>query len=190
MNELVYQYLNSYNHIEIEQLKTGNYVPNFTTNEPSKSGVMEISESRFLKRDPVYISKHSRFADYPEHAHKYLEINYVLKGCCMQNINGNEEFLEEGDILLINLGTYHSIKALRTQDLLINIMFRPTSVDFSWFKNLPQKESFLLDYFVDTTKNTKNDYVIFKGKSNPSISQIMNEVLDKNYTRTFFSSDG
>lgn len=189
MNQLVYQYLNSYNHIEIEQLKTGSYVPNFAKNEFHSGSIMEISESQFLKKDPIYISKHSRFADYPEHTHKYLEINYVLNGECIQNINGNEEFLEKGDVLLINQGTYHSIKALRSQDLLINLMFKSNAIDSSWFKNLPEKENFLLDYLVDNTKKTKNDYVIFKGKSNPSISKIMDEILDKNYTRKLFSSD-
>ena len=34
----------------------------------------------FFKNQDIYLSKHNRFAAYPNHKHTFFEMNYVLRG--------------------------------------------------------------------------------------------------------------
>lgn len=67
-----------------------------------KNGRVIIRDSYFLNDRKVYISKCSRFADYPEHGHSFLEMNYVYSGSSNQTVNGQQQHLNMGDLLLMS----------------------------------------------------------------------------------------
>lgn len=78
---------------------------------------------QFIKNKDIYISKHNRYAPYPEHSHEFLEFNYQLSGNSSQTINGEKYVLSEGDLLLMDSGSIHSIDSLGKDDILLNIYY-------------------------------------------------------------------
>lgn len=105
----------------------------------SNSEIM-IKSEYFLKNRKVYISKHSRFADFPAHSHNFLEMNYMLSGSVTQTIDGNTEILHTGDILLMSKSTVHFVNAPGSADLLINLMFPVENIDFESLETIMSKK--------------------------------------------------
>jgi len=102
-------------------------------------GIMQLPNALFFNNKDIYISKHNRYADYPEHSHQFLELNFMFKGTCHQVINGKDFTLQEGDILLMDSGSRHSISALEKEDILINILFQNSNVSLEWLTQLDRK---------------------------------------------------
>ena len=83
-----------------------------------------VLSNYFFKNKDIYISRHNRYADYPTHTHTFLEMNYMLQGHAIEIVDDKKITLNTGDLLLLDEGSTHSIKALGDNDLLINILFR------------------------------------------------------------------
>lgn len=59
------------------------------------------------------------------HTHDFYEINYVLKGHCINRINGEEFLLSHGDAALLHPTSYHSLCA-NEESVVINLLVRPS----------------------------------------------------------------
>ncbi|WP_208560034.1 AraC family transcriptional regulator [Marinilactibacillus kalidii] len=191
MQEIVYQYLYNYNSIEKKQRLNGDFIIDL----PEESflytdGKMVLKDQYFLKNDQIYISKHNRFAKYPEHTHQFLEVNYMLKGECRQTINGEQKILKEGELLLLDYGSTHAIEPLRNEDILINIIFPQTRFDLNWLSQLNTQDSSLFQFLVHAvSEKSKGQYIIFESSHNQSIRFIMIQMLNKYFTESTFSNE-
>jgi len=189
MNELIYQYLFNYNSIEKKQKITGEFIMDL----PEQSfeyldGKMILSVQYFLKNDHIYISKHNRFAPYPEHTHQFLELNYMLKGQCKQIINGKNKTIREGELLLLDRGSTHSIEALGHDDILINIIFPQTKFDIEWLSQMHAKDNNLFQFLVQNVSETSNgQYAIFESSNNNAIKTIFIQMLNNYFIEHVFS---
>lgn len=191
MHEIVYQYLFNYNKIEQEQRVTGQFIMDL----PEQSfeyaeNKMILSDHFFLKNDRIYISKHNRFAAYPEHTHRFLELNYMLKGSCKQIINGEHILLKEGELLLLNQGSTHSIEPLGNEDILINIIFPQSKFDIEWLSHMYAQDNQLFQFLMRTvSENTKKQFIVFQSANNRAIYTIMIQMLNKYFTESTFSNE-
>ena len=103
LNDIAKEYLFTLNNKEISQRKNGNFVfdyPTKATNDEKE--LLSFSKEFFIKNNQVFLSKHNRFADYPEHDHEFFEFNYMLSGSCHQKLNGKEIILNKGDLILLD----------------------------------------------------------------------------------------
>lgn len=66
----------------------------------------------------------------PLHSHQFIEIEYVLRGSFVQIINGIEHVVQRGDIIYLNVGDSHEIRAVdpSAENILVNIMFMTNQV--------------------------------------------------------------
>ena len=63
----------------------------------------EIDAKKLLHNDElINIRKHTRFIDFPEHKHNYIEMAYILQGEMIQKIKGKEIRLKKGEIIFYN----------------------------------------------------------------------------------------
>ena len=86
----------------------------------------EIDRERLLRRGQlITVRPHSRFVDFPEHRHNYVEIMYVVQGSITHYIEGKELVLHKGDVLMLNQQVVHSIKRADYQDIGINFIALP-----------------------------------------------------------------
>ena len=131
MNPKIVALLMKKNDLEKKQLQTHQFINDMPPAAWDKRQKIPIlKEDYFLDKQAVYISKHNRFAPYPLHGQKFLEINYMFSGSCQQVVDGDKIELKAGDILLMNVGAQHSISALNEQDILINVLFTNKNITF------------------------------------------------------------
>lgn len=91
-----------------------------------KEKIEEIDRELLLKRGQlITVRPHSRFVDFPEHRHNYVEIMYVAQGSITHCIEGKELVLHKGDVLMLNQQVVHSIKRADYQDIGINFIALP-----------------------------------------------------------------
>ncbi|HEM5963687.1 TPA: helix-turn-helix domain-containing protein [Streptococcus suis] len=155
----------------------------------SASQTPKLSQHFFFQNKDIFISKHSRYAAYPEHTHQFLEINYVYKGRCRQQINGQEFELKEGDILLMDVESRHSIEALRDEDILINILFQNKDVSINWLKQLQGENSLLYQFLLsDSSQHFKRDnFLLLHTEENSPVRQILTEMITEYFLPQEFS---
>lgn len=181
------------NAIEIEQKKNAHYLEEMPTNaisqELSQQKKYKVLNNYFFKNKDIYISKHNRFAPYPTHSHTFLEINYLLKGQAHQIVDGQLITLNQGDLLLLDVGAKHSIASLSENDLLINILFRNSNINIDFLKDLCRSSSVLYDFLINSSlKNSQQqDYLIFRTANNQKIAQVMDEIIEEYFLQRKFA---
>lgn len=82
-----------------------------------------VSREKLLDRDrQILLRPHTRFTDFPEHGHDYMEIMYVCRGSVTHVIEKETVVLESGDILFLNRHIRHSIRKADMDDLGLNFI--------------------------------------------------------------------
>ncbi|GBG95700.1 AraC family transcriptional regulator [Ligilactobacillus salitolerans] len=193
MDQTVFQGLQSMSEIEKKQHQDHRFVndmPNaaLDLNRTEVTGVPSLNNNYFFKYHSVYISKHNRFAPYPKHSHKFLELNYMLSGSCQQIVDGEKVALKEGDILMMNIGCSHSIAALGENDLLINLLFRDQSITFNLLNDIHSNNSLTYSFLsnISLGKKTERNYIIFP--ENRDIKKTMDSIIEEYYLQKPFSN--
>lgn len=155
----------------------------------SASHTPKVSQQFFFQNKDIFMSKHSRYAPYPEHTHQFLEINYVYKGHCRQRINDQLFDLKEGDILLMDVESRHSIEALGDEDILINILFQNKGVSINWLKQLQGENSLLYQFLLsDSSQHFKrNNFLLLHTKEDTPVRQILLEMMTEYFLPQDFS---
>lgn len=73
----------------------------------------------------ITIRPHTRFVDFPEHRHDYVEIVYMCSGSTTHLVNGKPIVLQEGDLLFLNQGATHSVLRAEETDIAVNFIVLP-----------------------------------------------------------------
>ena len=172
---------------ELLQKKQG-FVPDYLDLQ-SANQTPKLSQQLFFKNKDIFMSKHNRFAPYPEHAHQFLEINYVYKGSCTQTINGQVYHLQEGDILLMDVESRHSIDTLGENDILINILFQNKEVSINWLKQLQSEHSLLYQFLLSDSSNKfkRDNFLLISTQKNSPMRYILKEMMTEYFLPQEFS---
>ena len=72
---------------------------------------------------------HTRYVDFPEHKHNYVEMMIVLSGSITHEIDGDELTLERGEVLLMNKHVSHSVRRSGKDDIGVNIIMSDSFID-------------------------------------------------------------
>jgi AraC-like DNA-binding protein/uncharacterized cupin superfamily protein len=151
---------------------------------------MIFSEDFFLKNSSVFINRHNRFAPCPEHKHKFLEMNYVLSGKSMQCINGAEETIHQGEILLLDKNSSHSLDILGENDLLINIIFTNEKMDLAWLSSIHKESNMLFSILAkDFINISKKQYIIFRCGENRHVQSILELMMEKYFSKALLAEE-
>lgn len=192
MNAQVIQMLQQKTSLEQQQEATHHFIADLPQSAVATSGDhqahLTLTNDYFFKYHSVYISKHNRFAPYPKHTHKFLELNYMLTGNCTEVVDGQLVKLHEGDILMMNVGCSHSINALGTNDLLINVLFRDSSITFNLLNSIHKNNSITYSFLSDISlgKHPLRNYILFP--QNQDIKATMDEIIEEYFLEKSYSS--
>ncbi|MDR0886231.1 MAG: helix-turn-helix domain-containing protein [Clostridiales Family XIII bacterium] len=191
MDEKTKAILYENNTLEAMQLARHDFVPDLPqASYETHENRMELQRDYFLRMSDVYMSKHNRYAIYPEHTHDFIELNYMLSGSSKQLINGHEETLNQGEILLLDKGSKHTIETLEKDDILINIIFTNNNLDLKWLTSLGSKNSMLFDFLAKgLAKNSRKRYLIFRSGSNQHIQDILDRMIRMYFSNQAFDRD-
>lgn len=193
MDKKLFNKLYDLTDIEKAQLEYSEFLPDYddkslmNKNSTSKYNIPVFTEE-FFKNRKIYISKHNRFADYPKHTHTFLEINYMLHGHATEIIDDKVVKLSKGDILVLDVGTTHSIKALSRQDILMNIIFR-NDIDFSLknLRNLGSGKNIMSQFLLANSQFSK--YLLYPASQTEQQAQvILDQIIEEYYQPGSFSN--
>lgn len=191
MQKIVEDYLRHHNQIEEAQLNKKKFVMDIPTRSfQTAEDNMVLLKEYFLKNNSIYVSKHPRFAPYPEHSHHFLELNYVYSGKSVQYINGRREVIKQGEILLLDRGSSHALGEHGEEDIVVNIIFPNDKVDIEWLSSLNDKNSVLFNFLAQTmATRSRKEYLIFRCSENNHVQMILDQMIDKYFTEPVFANE-
>lgn len=97
----------------------------------------------------IQVRPHTRFVDFPQHRHNYVEVIYMCQGTTTHILNGNKVVLEKGDLLFLNQNAVQKILAAGEQDIAVNFIILPEFFDMA-FTMMGTEENILKDFLVGT----------------------------------------
>lgn len=129
------------------------------------SGGTDVVNSKLLLEEGKLISvrPHTRFAEFPEHSHDYIEVVYMCLGSTTHIINGKEVLLSEGELLFLSRNARHSIRTAAENDIAINFIILPEFFTNS-LSSLGEEDTPLKRFITDSLDNNSgdSDYLLFK----------------------------
>jgi AraC-like DNA-binding protein len=125
----------------------------------------------------VTVRPHSRFIDFPEHRHNYIEMMYVCKGHITHCIDHKEILMEKGDLILLNQQVSHSVKKAGYDDLGVNFIALPEFFDIPL--QMLHENHVLADFLVSTLrqKDQQPQYLIFHLEEDDAIENLMENMI-------------
>lgn len=138
----------------------------------------EIDCSLLLKENKlITVRPHSRFIEFPQHGHNYVEIMYVCRGTITHFIDGKQLVLKQGDIILLNQHVKHSVKKAGFHDIGINFIALPEFFDTPL--RMLQTHNVLADFLMDTLrqKDSLPQYLLFHLQEDPTIDNLMENMI-------------
>lgn len=186
------QFLRKETRIEKEQKKHGENITESelvyylakrlkeATAQGEETKLFELPEELFFKYGDIHISKHNRYAAMPEHRHTFLELNYMYSGKSIQNVNGREIVLEQGEFIMFDRGTAHEFKALAKNDILINLILKFDVVTTDIITKLAQKQSIVTDFLINSNSmdTASEGYLVFRSGDDERIQNIMRYMIN------------
>ena len=137
-----------------------------------------VEADKLLKfRKLISVRTHTRFIDFIEHKHDYVEAIYVLKGSITNIINGEELRLVKGDLLFLNCHASHGIKACGKNDIAVNFIIKPNFFDETLL--MLEEKNYISNFLVDTLRNdnTRGQFLLFKTEGIIPIENILENLI-------------
>lgn len=137
-----------------------------------------IVNSEKLLRDgkQAALRLHTRFIDFPDHGHDYMEFMYVYSGNITHIIGQEKITLKSGDILFLNKHTRHSILRSGSEDIGINFILSNSFLQYVFhnIENNPVMSGFLTRNF---DANGEAEYLFFKTAECFPIRNLMDNLI-------------
>lgn len=132
-----------------------------------------LEESFISSGDDLFIARHLRYLPAFLHTHNFFEILCLVDGSCSHYINGQQQYLSKGDILIMAPGTMHAIHAVDDDSLVINILIRSSTFNSAFLNTLTNK-TILGDFFQKTLyHNKEHSYLLFHAGNDENLFQIL-----------------
>ena len=147
------------------------------------------SKKILLDNQLITIRRHTRFIDFPEHKHNFIELNYVYKGSLTERIYDKKINLKEGEIIFLNKYISHAIDNSSENDIIINFIIRPEFFDF--ILGLSENDNIIFNFLIKTlylNKNDKGEYLYFKVSDERYIQEILKKIIIEIYESSLMSS--
>ena len=142
-----------------------------------------VDGKKLLENQPFNLRRHTRFIEFPEHGHDYMEMMYVYAGTVTHWIGKEKIKLQRGDILFLNKHIRHRIIRADTQDLGINFILSDTFLQtlMNGVNNNPVMKRFLEE---NLTEYGEGEYLYFQTQNNFCIRNLMNNLIYAIVNRT------
>ncbi|MBQ4090209.1 MAG: helix-turn-helix domain-containing protein [Clostridia bacterium] len=73
----------------------------------------------------ITVRPHTRFIDFPEHKHDYVEVVYMCAGESTHLVNGKEVHLAQGELLFLSQSATHGVCKTCEGDIAVNFIVLP-----------------------------------------------------------------
>ncbi len=104
----------------------------------------------------ITLRPHTRFIDFPQHRHDYIEMIYMCSGQTVHKVNGRQIHLRQGELLLLSQSAVHEVAKAAQKDVAVNFIILP---DFfsTTLSVLGEEETPLRRFLVDCLCGINSD---------------------------------
>lgn len=144
----------------------------------AKEGMHQIDCGLLLEKGSlITVRPHSRFIDFPEHSHNYIEMMYICKGSVTHIIDGKRIVMEKGDFLILDQHTKHEILRAEYDDIGINFIALPEFFEIPL--HMLRERNLIAEFFFHMFRKqtTFSPYLLFQLKDNPFIENLMENLI-------------
>lgn len=136
-----------------------------------------VNSRKLLNADKqIDFRLHTRFIDFPEHGHDYMEFMYVYTGSVTHAIGGEKICLQSGDILFLNRHIRHSVLRAEKEDLGINFIVSDAFLKYV-FHNV-QSNAVVSEFLTrNFDRAGEGEYLHFRTKDNFPIRNLMDNLI-------------
>ena len=125
----------------------------------------------------ITMRKHTRFIDFPEHTHDYVELIYMCQGSTTHIIEGKKIKLCEGELLFLGQGIRHSIEKSEQNDIAVNFIVLPHFFSDVLY-SIGEKESPIKNFFINCLcGNTNNGYLHYNVSDITEVQNLMENLM-------------
>lgn len=155
------------------------------------NGATEVQKERYTQKDSfvaeaglllkdhrlISVRPHTRFMEFPEHSHNYVEIMYVAQGSITHVIDKEEIVLNAGDMLFLNQYAEHAIKKSGEKDIAINFLALPEFFDVPL--HMMHDNNVIADFLVSVLRSKHSDahYLVFHIGDEPVVENLMESMI-------------
>lgn len=135
-----------------------------------------VDGEKLLSGQPLNLRRHTRYTDFPEHRHNYMEFMYVYSGSITHVIDKETVTLQQGDILFLNKHIRHSILRTDTKDIGLNFILSDAFLQIIMQNGIgnPVMKSFIEENLADYGEG---EYLYFRTKDNFPIRNLMDNLI-------------
>ncbi len=177
----LYDQINSVTPVERQQiLGHGRNVPDVKAKLPSDdSSIIVMPFAHFFDRGKIAVTKSNRFSYVPAHTHKFIEMNYVLKGNSSQYIDDHKYVLQQGQLLIMDRSVMQRINYATKDDLLINILIRDDDAIRQLLDCINVQSNSICRFLFNATQQHFNhdNYQIFDFNDNPTAQRLVESII-------------
>lgn len=157
-----------------EKIYTGGYID-------GKYFVRMGRYSKNLFRNVAY-TPHPSGSLHSYHTHDFYEMNFVLKGKCINYVSGENIEMNEGDAILMHPGTFHSVYS-ENDSIVVNFLIRS---EFLLYNMSSLNKDFPFGKFIEASKHDDYyRYILFTGgKGNTELCLKLIEQIEKDSSAT------
>lgn len=145
----------------------------------SSDATFVVDNHKLLDKNKlIEIRTHTRFIDFPNHKHNYVEMIYMCSGSTTHIVNGKDRiFLNKGDILLLNQNASHEILRAGYDDIAVNFIILPEFFDV--VLKIIDDNNILFNFMISvlSTENDVSDYLLFQVKDALPVQNIMESII-------------
>lgn len=141
-------------------------------------GLHQIDCGHLLEKGSlITVRPHSRFINFPEHSHNYIEMMYICKGSVTHIIDGKRIVMEKGDFLILDQHTKHEILRAEYDDVGINFIALPEFFEIPL--HMLRERNSIAEFFFNMfrKRTTFSPYLLFQLKDNPFIENLMENLI-------------
>ncbi len=141
---------------------------------------------RLPQDESIYILSHEVTADFPPHVHSHFELNYVCSGSVINDIDGNEVYMNPGDLIFLNRKAVHSLQYRQPGSLLINFCLKEEA--FQGTLKSFYSDNNLLSSFFREEPNDGTNYIFFSLGHSLEAQSILASVIQEYAQHDFHHS--
>lgn len=137
-----------------------------------------VDSKKMLKEGKlIAVRTHTRFIDFPEHKHNYIEVLYVCEGELVNIIDGRKVVVKKGELLFLNQFTRHEIQRAGEKDIAINFMILPEFFDIAY--EMAGQNNVLADFLVNILRRDEEmgEYLYFKVSEVLQIQNLLENII-------------
>ncbi len=140
--------------------------------------------------DSIAISQQLPGAYIPFHMHQYIELIYVYRGQCTISLLNQQIMMNEGDIILIDKQTPHTVNETGNEDIIIDVKLKRDYLSSSFlsrFASMNTTSQFLIHSLLDSRQ--MNSYLYFEAKPAMTIHDTLVRMMCEYFDRDFCSAE-